>query len=290
MNKKRKAKKMNNTKKERLGLYENLEENLYHEDPALGSTDIKILSRSVEEFYYRKNCPESFPRTSSLNMGSAIHCLLLYGFKEFFKQFKIRKRPRARSFMGKGQVILSREDWKKLTIWYRRLKSHPASKEIFDNKNIKTEVSYFWEEEGIRFKSRFDILINDNIIVDLKTVENTYKENFDLFMNKSIANNKYHLQAQHYLNGLKNYLTKEKQSKIGQVTGLSNKPLLFVFLFIEKSLPYRVGRKVIGADILDLANREIENAIFKYKEANEKNYWVDPITENITLDDMPAYF
>lgn len=268
------------TDEPRLGIYENLPEEEYHADDALGSTDIKTLSKSTEEFYYRKNCPDSFSTTTSLILGSAIHSLILDGFKEFFKKFKIRKKPRGKVFMGTGETILTKEDWRKISIWYKKLQNHPASKEILNKKNLQTEVSYFWEEEGLRFKCRFDMLINNRIIVDLKTVENTYKDNFDRFMNLTIAKYKYHLQAQHYLNGLK-YLMKEKEI---------DKPPLFVFLFIEKSLPFRVGRKVIGQDLLDVANADINNAILKYNNAKENDYWLDPVTENITLDDMPAYF
>lgn len=266
--------------KPRLGLYENLDEAEYHADDALGSTDLKTLSKSTEEFYYRKNCRESFSATPSLILGSAIHSLILDGFEEFFKKFKIRKKPRGKTFMGSGETILNKEDWKKLSIWYRKLKNHPASKEILDKDNIKTEVSYFWEVDGVRFKCRFDMLINNKIIIDLKTVENTYKDNFDRFMNITVAKYKYHLQAQHYLNGLKHY-----REELGL-----EKPPIFVFLLIEKSLPFRVGRKILGQDILDNANAEINNAIQRYKEAKDKDYWVDPVTENITLDDMPAYF
>lgn len=270
-------KKMN---KPRLGLYEDLAEDEYHADDALGSTDIKTLSKSTEEFFYRKNTPGSFTSTSALVLGSAIHSLILDGFQEFFTKFKIRKKPRGKVFMGSGDTILTKEDWKKVSIWYKKLKNHPSSKEILNNKNIKTEVSYFWEENGIRYKCRFDMLINNRIIVDLKTVENTYRDNFDRFMNLTIAKYKYHLQAKHYLNGLKSHLLEQNIEK----------DPIFVFLCIEKSLPFRVGRKVLGQDLLDVAQADIEAAIVKYQEAKQNNYWVDPVVENITLDDMPAYF
>jgi exodeoxyribonuclease VIII len=266
-------------KNNRLGVYEDLPEEEYHADDALGSTDIKTLSQSTEKFFYRKNTPDSFSSTSSLVLGSAIHSLILDGFEEFFRKFKIRKKPRGKEFMGTGNSILTKEDWKKIAIWYRKLKNHPASKEILENKNIKTELSYFWEQEGVRYKCRFDILINNRLIVDLKTIQNPY-DNFDKGLNLHIAKYRYHLQAQHYLNGLKSM---QKELSI-------DKSPMFVFLFIEKSLPFRVGRKILAEDILSTAQQEIEAAITKYQEAKDNNYWVDPVIESITLDDMPAYF
>lgn len=243
----------------------------------LSSTGLKILSRSLEEYIFYINCPEELKKTKAMDLGSAIHCLVLEGFKKFFEEFKIRKKPRKNSFMGTGETILTKEDFKKVSIWYRRLKMNPSSKELLEAKNIKTEFSHFWEENGLKFKCRFDAVINNKIIIDLKTVENTYTENFDRFCNKQIAKMKYYLQAKHYLNGLRN------------LRG-DNEKISFIFIFIEKSAPYRVIRKLLSEDILNHAQDEIDYAIEKYKVAKENNLWADEVNEKITMDDMPSYF
>lgn len=267
---------------ERLEIYKSkdLSNEEYHSKKYkdyLGSTHLKTLSRSLEEYIFFVNCPEEFKKSKSMDMGSAIHCLVLEGFKKFFKEFKIRKKPRKNSFMGNGDTILTKEDFKKVSIWYRKLKMNPFSKQLLEAKNIQTELSHFWEENGQKFKCRFDALINNKIVVDLKTVENTYTENFDTFCNKEIAKRRYHVQAKHYLNGLRNLRGDEEK-------------ISFIFLFIEKSAPYRVARKLLSEDILSFAQDEIDFAVDKYKQAKKDNCWIDDINEKITMDDMPSYF
>lgn len=267
---------MNNNK-----LYQNYPEQDYHNNKALGSTDIKTIKKSLETFYYRNHCKELFESENkkSLLIGSAFHLLVSGGVKEFLKEYKIRKKPRVNKFIGKGENIITVKDWQLLKILYRKIKTNPLSKEILDMKNIQHEVSYFWQENEVNLKCRFDMLINNRIIVDIKTIDNTTQREFDKLLNYSIRKYEYNIQAQHYLNGLKHYL---KNNNI-------DKEPIFIFLFVEKSMPYRIGRKILSVDILQDAQFQIDYAITKYKEALKKDYWIDPITEKITLDDIMYY-
>ena len=73
---------MNNNK-----LHHNYPEQDYHNNKALGSTDIKTIKKSLETFYYRNHCKELFESENkkSLLIGSAFHLLVSGGVKEFLK-------------------------------------------------------------------------------------------------------------------------------------------------------------------------------------------------------------
>ena len=183
------------TDKPRLGIYENLDEQAYHEDDALGSNDIKGLIKTKGLYNKKKYAPDS----DSLRIGSAFHCLFLLGKNEFLKQYKIRKAPRVQRFWGNGKTIVSLSEFQMISDWCRNIPKsiinlrgeECTARNIMDSgaiKSVKTELSYFWiNEQGVRCKVRFDMLFNDNIIVDPKTIQNWKGIDMDLCINESIA-------------------------------------------------------------------------------------------------------
>jgi exodeoxyribonuclease VIII len=294
---------------ERIGIYENLPEQDYHSDSALGSTDLKILSKSVQEFRYKKDNPEEETK-ESLKIGKIFHALVSDGIEEVYKNyailpgkeemkigssfyekiknsadfeenFELPKSKNATQFKYIGnKETIKESDFEEINLWYEKLKANHAAAEILNHKQLKKEVSYFWREDGIRFKCRFDLLVNNQIIVDIKTVANIYMEEYNKLVNGVIANYKYHVQAKHYLNGL-NHFRKE--------SGLEENSI-FAFLFVEKSAPYRIARKILPQTILDCGQYDIDKGIANYKHAINSNNWIDDISENIILAEMPGYF
>src|SRR5712672_2748476 len=63
------------------GLYFGMPEDEYHDDDALGSTDVRMLIRGPEEYWYRSAMNPRRPKggTEATVYGTAVHKLLLEG-------------------------------------------------------------------------------------------------------------------------------------------------------------------------------------------------------------------
>ena len=61
------------------GIYFNLSNEEYHDDPAIGSTDIKKLLKSPTEYWYNSqlNPNRDLTKKQHLKFGSALHCYLM---------------------------------------------------------------------------------------------------------------------------------------------------------------------------------------------------------------------
>lgn len=70
------------------GIYFGLDAETYHQDPALGGTQMNLLARDPVEFQYRRLAPEP-EDTPALIRGQAQHARNLEGVRAFHQQFKI---------------------------------------------------------------------------------------------------------------------------------------------------------------------------------------------------------
>lgn len=121
------------------------------------------------------------------------------------------------------------------------------------------EVSLFWEDPlfGFQSKGRADKLIPSlGLVVDLKTA----RDLSDRGLQKAIHERGYHLQAQHYLDGMR---------ALGQPCDR------FVIVWAENSAPFEVRATEFsrGCEWLELARVEMQALRTKYAECLESNEW-----------------
>jgi hypothetical protein len=270
----------------RSGIYVDLPPSDYHEDDALGSSNLKTLLKSPEDYNYSKNNPSK--STKDMILGTALHYIALESTKEedFLKEFKVHEDGKKKTFRGEGELEISESNYKEVLSWHDKLVKTPEINEFLNHPDRKTELSYFWEEEGVRMKCRFDLLLFNNLIIDLKTINTSASKDKDGdCFNAEIANRKYYLSAQHYLNGLRH---------LKKANGLETGTEKFAILYIEKNAPNRIALRILSEEscpeILAFAQNEIEIATSNYLKASSQNTWIDPMVTDVYSEEMPGWF
>lgn len=284
------------------GVYLDLDEETYHTDPALGSTDVNTLIKGANRYWTRscfnpKRAPVMKPMTDALVLGKAMHALLLEGEKAF-KPVYIRRpddlpsdspadkgktTKAAKAGLRDGQFLLHGEEYDWCLGVRAVIDQDPELKGCLDNG--LSEVSVFWtREDGVRCKARIDKLKLRGM-GDLKSIANEREEDLQTAARWRFENARHDVQAAHYL---------EARSKIPAFVTAGNvfvgpaianeaypphagplkfladlaKTFAFQIIYVDKS-EEDVFSFVLspGNPIIDAARLDIEYAVHVYKQA-----------------------
>lgn len=269
---------MNNNinKEQRFGIYEGLDEQEYHKDSALGSTDIKNLLDSPLTFWRESKLNTRREQTTkqAQKIGSATHTAILEPekFKErFIVNRKVKESKTSANKLGTKELAQVQQVKREI----RRINPFVGQKK---------EVSIFWKINDVRCKARIDILDYGNSIIDLKTTKSVKR--------KDICNALYGppllyaVQAAHYVSGLR-AIKKEKGIAIGSER--------FSFLFVTKDDPAEHFIADIEEDIIEQYLEDVERAVEIYKHSLDKfgsdKVWRDEEIrrDSFTMSDAPAW-
>jgi hypothetical protein len=193
------------------GVYFRLPERLYHNDPALGSGDMKRLAVSPPDFWFNSKWNPSWiedDETPAQRMGSAAHKCVLEGRDAFHTLYAPTDFPGNRKdgmaererIAEAGKTALKRDDFNRIELMGGMVRSNPTLAAAFAN-GAGPEVSIFWtSKSGLRKKCRIDYL-KPRATVDLKTIANQFGEHFPSACRRQIASYRYDMQAAHYAEG-----------------------------------------------------------------------------------------
>lgn len=306
--------------KAREGVYLGLDEELYHADPALGSSSIKALAWSPADYWF--NSPHNKLKTEKKDteaqmLGRAFHKLVLEGREALEAKFACKQtenwstkegRAEKEDFAARGLTGLKFDDWSRILISGESIFKNPYLQDAFIGG--PTEVSIFWERGGVRRKARIDCLkLRSN--TDLKTISPDAGIPFDEACLRHMARYHYHVQAQHYNEGR------------AMIAGFMKRGLVFgshspeflekvsaqaswasVFVFLKKTdaplswgtvISMRQGPDDDGNPLLEAAADTIDRACKTYAAYRDKfgldTPWMDhkPMRE-LSADDLPAWF
>ena len=234
------------------GIYLGLPEKQYHEDPALGSTDIRTLRKGAWKYWHRswmnpKRAPFDDKTTPARVMGKAIHKELLEGRQSFEAKF-VRRPPDAdgatpgeKSAITKAcnaklldhQFLLKADDYDFVLECGELIQAHPDLGGVLDGG--MSEVSVFFDypvedivndETGeldgftVRCKARFDLL-KPRGIGDIKSIANEQDILLATACRRAITAHRYPLQAEHYLEARRRLPALVKAGKIFSANGSS---------------------------------------------------------------------
>lgn len=150
------------------------------------------------------------------------------------------------------------------------------------------EVTVIWtDDDGIRYKSRFDYL-KPKAIIDYKGFDNSKNRKIESAIYMAMATYKYHIQAAFYM-GRAAYKAVEFAKK-GQVFGFATRDFLtklaatdthdFYFVFQQKGFaPVAEGWKFGRSSMYGCGETAVDDAIKIYKQCLAKygsDPWVDP--------------
>ncbi|MBI1182617.1 MAG: hypothetical protein GC201_18920 [Alphaproteobacteria bacterium] len=294
------------------GIYFGLSDTDYHADPALGSTGIKRLLASAPDYWWQSPLnPAREPETDtpSKMFGRALHRCVLEGRDRFVTEYaptdhsgniKAGKEERERIESARMKA-LKRDDYNRILAAAAFIKANPHLARAFENG--KSEVSIFWEEDGIRFKARHDYL-KLNAIVDLKSIRNTRQKEFQRACRDAIAEYGYTISAEQYCEGRRRMAGLLAD---GAVFGdhdpewlravADNEAFAFVLVFWQaEGSPISHGFQISpGNPLLESARYEIDLAVDAYKRFMERfgtdTAWMlaEPLQE-LDATDLPIWF
>lgn len=304
-----------------IGIHFGLDEDTYHADSSLGSSDVRNLRLSAPDFWWNSGMnpnrdDDDNDSTPAKVRGKAMHKLVLEGEPAFDKIYLRIPKPdadmtpaekgavtKAANAKAKamGKVALTAKDYDRVAIAAAMITKNPALKTVFQNGT--SEVSVFWVQDGVRCKARFDYLKAGGI-GDLKSITNMKKIEFRRACRESIANYRYDMQAAHYLNGR---AAMRKLFADGMVYGKHDADLLkkvmaaksygFQFVFFQTDKAPVTWSTILSPanPMLEVANRDVTFALEAYqafmKEFGPNNVWLlldEP--QELEIEAMPAWW
>lgn len=299
------------------GIYFDLPEDVYHADASLGSTDMKRLSQSPPDFWWRSrfnpaNEDEEKKTTDAQLLGTAIHLGVLEGIE------RLRERFAPRDFSGStkdgkaenaaiamaGKIGMKRKDWERAQQVATYIRENPSISRSFSG-GLGAEISIFWRDQyGIPKKARFDYT-KPRAIVDLKTNANQYDEPFPASCRKYIARYHAQIQAAHYCEGREAARELVRTGRVingpplPEVKDVFSEPAYaWVWIFWQSTgAPLTWGTMLSpGNAILEYGQRQCEAASGTFIDFYERfeglgNTWVisEPLQE-LPLEEMPGWY
>lgn len=200
------------------GIYFNLSSDVYHQDPALGSSDIRLIKKNAPR-YWRQSAlnPDAADRSRykkkmpALEVGTAMHTLVLDGDTAFKSRYRRRpddapgadgpaKGAATRAFkktLLMGEQMLHGDDYQLCLDVQPLVEQHPDLGKSFNGG--ANEVSVFWRRtDGVMCKARYDRFKAFGI-GDIKSIENERDDPLDLACHWAIKKYRYDIQIEHYL-------------------------------------------------------------------------------------------
>jgi hypothetical protein len=222
--------------KERLGVYFGLAEQAYHDDDALGSTNVRDLVKGPDEYWYWSALNPRRPKhrdTEATIYGDAVHKLVLEGRQAYGGLYsrrpddiegadrndktKVTKMHNAECNAA-GLTPLHGDDWDRALICDAMINKNPELAGVLEGGFA--EVSIFWIETVVvaharrlvRCKARVDYMRPKGAqggfefhiprAVDLKNVTNIFRTSFREACWWARKKRRMDIQAKLYLRGL----------------------------------------------------------------------------------------
>ncbi|AOM39638.1 PD-(D/E)XK nuclease-like domain-containing protein [Xenorhabdus hominickii] len=249
------------------GIYYDISNEDYHKDAGVSKSQLDDIEGMPAEFICRRDSPIDEEKTKALDIGTALHCLLLEP-NEFSKRFAAEPELDKRTKLGKEEaqafnlanrdkIILTHEENRKLLLMRDSAMVHPTAKSLLEVDG-KSECSIYWEDSitGTLCRSRPDRLVeNHHWIVDVKTTADINK--FD----RTAYEYRYHVQDAFYSDGYKEI--------IGETP---------TFAFIVVSTTVNCGRYPVRTYIMTEQAKSAGRAAYQrnlatYAECLKSNEW-----------------
>jgi len=205
----------------------------YHADPAVSASHLHAVAASPYHYWKRFIDPQrqSVEPTAAMRLGSLVHCAVLEP-DELLQRYGVcgprntkAGKEQAAEMAASGIESVTEADMALAQAMCAAVREHPAAALLLASG--KAEQSFWWDDitSGLRCKCRPD-WYSGTTIVDLKTTTDASPSGFA----KSVANFRYHVQANHYLAG-----TFAER---------------FIFIAVEKTYPYAVGVYELDAEAM----------------------------------------
>ncbi|RZN40423.1 exodeoxyribonuclease VIII [Escherichia sp. E2593] len=251
------------------GIYFDISNADYHAGDGVSKSQLDMVAKNPSLLQWVKAAPEDEEKKSALDMGTALHCLLLEP-GEFDKRFIVAPEFNRRTNDGKaaeksflesvadlGMTVMTADEGRRLKLMRESALAHPAARWMLEAPG-HCEASMYWNGEatGELCRIRPDKWLNDhNVIVDVKKVADM--ERFA----RHIEEFRYHVQDAFYREGAL------------RTTG---EPHGFFFLAVSETID--CGRYPVRVFQLDEEDVNTGHSLFRrdlntYHECRVNNDW-----------------
>lgn len=230
------------------GYYRDLSNEAYHKGPGISKSQLDLIHKSPALFQWSKQAPEDEEKKSALNVGDAVHAILLEPHR-FDEEYAIGPADAPRNTKaGKekweefeaglsGQTVLTADEGRKVMLIRESVMAHPHARWLVEAEG-DAEASIYWNERstGLLARCRPDKTIPKlGWIADVKTTAD-----MDKFA-RSVYDYRYHVQDPFYCDGY--------------AAHFGEQPAAFVFLVVSTSI--ECGKYPVRIFTLDLEAKSI---------------------------------
>lgn len=264
------------------GAYAGMPEYAYHRHPALSSSGAKKLTPPSTPAHYAQWRRDDRVAKRQFEIGRAAHTMVLgtgptiHVLPEDVTSWQTKAAREERDFARElGRVPVLDREYKELEAMAEEIRRHPVASFLFQRQRYENgrlidatgepEVSLFWRDEmaGVDKRCRLDwlsfLLTREGVLLvpDYKTCVSASPEAID----RALRDYGYHQQAQWNTEGI-------------QALGLAGgAPVLFVFVFQEKTAPYLVNVQAVHWQTLQVAERKNHEAVQLFRRCTESGEW-----------------
>lgn len=151
-----------------------------------------------------------------------------------------------------GKDVISESEYREATALKNAVKSHKTASGLLDHGDAQVSLIWVDPDCGMLCKARLDLL--NEQIVELKSTRDASVEGFPREINKY----GYHIQNAVYVDGYKAVTGEDKD---------------FVFVALEKGLPYAVGTYMLGKDSVEVGRSMYKRALYLWKSCKNLEEW-----------------
>lgn len=252
-------------KLDREGIYEELDEDLYHAHPFISKSKLDVFNVTPYHYYRRFVKPSKTREkpSQSLARGSLIHLAVLEPAR-FLETVVMgpsedARKKEFRDFKeyAEGKIVVKPSDYEMLIDIVQQIKANKTAYDVI--RASKKEVSLFWmnEETQTPCRGRIDALDAGRfILTDVKSTRSAEPRSFF----NSMGEYRYHVQAAFYSDGIK------------KIFGLKEDPV-FNFVAVETAWPYIVQVYEVDPAEIELGRAEYHENLRNLKKCYAENTW-----------------
>ena len=203
--------------------------------------------------------------TASMRWGAALHCMVLEP-ERFAAEYTIggpvnpkTSQPygsETKAFsewaLAQTKPILTREEHRLILGMADAIGAHPVARTIRDSPR-QTEVSIFWDNDGVQCKARLDCL-QTGVLWDIKSARSAKYRPF----HHSIVEYGYALQAAWYMRG-------------AAAVGMPVQK--FLWIAVENAAPYQIAVYRCSDTFWQFGHDRCDAALETYKQCAAKGVW-----------------
>lgn len=240
---------------------------------ALSASGAKALLISAA--HYRAQKDRANEPSPAMVLGTITHAMILepdaeprYSVRTLNWATKEGKQERE-ELEKLGVPIITEQDHMRVLAMRDAVMAHPTASAMIKAID-RTEHALFWDQYDVKCKAKYDAITRKGNIIDLKTAVDASPAGFA----RAIGNFKYHLQAAHYVDGMR--------------ACHSDAPARFQFIAVESNPPHAVAVYEIDQPALAAGALLMRRAAEVYRRALETNDW-QAYTPEITTLSLPAW-